>query len=292
MRLGLCGVVAVQQLRSKLVKKVLIVCGLLVIIAGCSGGDDGNGGPGKVGDVKPTNGDKPEAVAEEDEPKGEGKAWDPALGTATVSGVAKFSGKPPRRRPIDMSGKQECAKIHSEPVLDESIILGEEGALANVFVWVKKGLKGWDFPTPSEPVVLNQQGCMFHPHVQGVQTGQDILIRNSDPVTHNIHAFPNRNNPFNFSQAKQGAEETQQFRRRDVMVKIKCDVHTWMNGYLGVVDHPFFVTTGEDGKFELPKLPPGEYTIEAWHEEFGAQTEKVTLGDGESKELEFTFKDK
>ena len=271
-------------------KKERIILGLLIAVAGCNGGGNGRSELGEVTGVKSAHMDKPAAEGAKDE-KPKVRAWNSSFGTATISGVVKFAGKPPKRRPIDMSHDKACACLHSEHVLSASIIVNENGTLNNVFVWVKKGLEGWDFPTPNMPVVLDQRGCMFYPHVQGVQTGQDILIRNSDPCTHNVHALPTSNTGFNFTQTRKGIEDIRQFHKPDVMVKIKCDIHGWMSTYLGVVDHPFFATTGEDGEFKLPKLPPDEYTIEAWHEEFGTQTETVTLGEGEVKVLEFTFED-
>ena len=265
-------------------KKTLLTCGMIVMLIGCSGGGGGKStaGPGTSG----KGGDVSEAKSE---PKAKPKPWDPALGTATVRGVVKFSGKPPRQRPIDMAAKPECMKIHSEPVLDESIIVNPDGTLKNAFVWVKRGLQGWEFPVPTEPAVLDQKGCMFHPHVMGVQVRQKINIRNDDTFGHNVHSLPAVNTSFNFTQGTQGQEDPVEFTRREVLVKFKCDIHGWMSSYLGVVDHPFFAVTSEDGKFELKNLPPGDFTIEAKHEELPAKSVTVTLADQESKDIEFSL---
>ena len=265
----------------------LIVCGMVVAILGCSGKDEDSGTvarPAAGASNKAT--EEPTAVVKTTEGA---KPWDPALGTATISGVVKFDGKPPRRCPISFGAKKECADLHTNPVLDESIIVNSDGSLKNVFVWVRKGLDDWKFPTPSDPVVLDQKGCTFIPHVLGVQTGQPITIRNSDPFTHNVHAFAARNLGFNFGQTMQGQEDIKTFNRQEIMFKIKCDVHTWMETWVSVVDHPYFAVTRDDGAFEISNLPPGEYSIEAQHEELGKQRLTVTVRDKETKPIEFTF---
>jgi hypothetical protein len=132
--------------------------------------------------------------------------------------------------------------------------------------------------------------CRYHPHVFGMRVGQPLEIVNSDPTLHNIHALPKANKEFNTGQPIQGMKTNHTFDGKEVMVPFKCDVHGWMNAYVGVLDHPYFATTGMDGKFELKTLPPGTYTIEAWHEKLGSTTQSVTLGPKESKEIMFTFK--
>ena len=174
-------------------------------------------------------------------------------------------------------------------LLDESVIVNSGGTLKNVFVWVKRGLTGWRFPVPTEPANLEQKGCVFVPHVLGVQAKQKILIRNRDPLLHNLHSYCKRNRSFNFGQPNASAEDTTSFRNPEVMVNLKCDLHGWMNSYIGVLAHPFFAVTGDDGSFALSNLPPGDYTIEAWHEVYGTKTVRVTLSDKESRKLEIGF---
>jgi plastocyanin len=161
--------------------------------------------------------------------------------------------------------------------------------LQNVFVYVKDGLGTLKFPVPPAPLVLDQKGCQYRPHVFGVQVGQPIEILNSDATLHNIHAWPMANAEFNKGQALQGMKDTHVFSTREVMVPFRCDVHRWMNSFVGVLDHPFFAVTGADGSFSLKGLPPGTYTIEAWHEKFGTKTASVTVGAKESKDVAFTF---
>jgi len=158
-------------------------------------------------------------------------------------------------------------------------------------VWVKKGAEGRTYPPPAEGVVLSQHHCAYAPHVLGVQVGQKLLIRNGDPVMHNVHSFSKRNAPINVGQGAAGAENVQVFERQEVMVAFKCDVHGWMGAHVGVVGHPFFAVSGADGAFTLPKLPPGEYVVAAWHEVYGSQEQTVTVGAGDQKALTFEFQE-
>jgi plastocyanin len=159
-----------------------------------------------------------------------------------------------------------------------------------VFVYVKDGLGGLKFPVPSTPVVLDQKGCRYAPHVVGVQVGQGFEVLNSDSTLHNVHALPTANREFNTGQPLAGLRYSHRFSTREVMVPFKCDVHPWMRAYIGVLDHPFFGVTGADGTFTLTGLPPGTYTVEAWHEKLGTQTQTVTIGDKESKDIAVSFK--
>ena len=170
----------------------------------------------------------------------------------------------------------------------EYYVVGGDNALGNVFVYVKEGISG-SYPPPSETIVLDQQGCRYYPHVFGVQVGQTMQVLNSDPALHNIHATPAANAEFNTGQPIQGMTLDRTFDAPEVMVPFKCDVHGWMNAYVGVLPHPFFATTGPEGTFDLSNLPAGDYVVEAWHEMLGAQTQNVTVGDGETTEVSFTF---
>ena len=172
---------------------------------------------------------------------------------------------------------------------DESIVVGENQALQNVFVYVKDGLGAFGFPVPTAPVVLDQDKCRYEPRVLGVRVGQPLSIRNSDPLLHNVRANGTINQPFNMSTPLEGVSFTRTFATREVMVPFKCDVHAWMTAYLGVLDHPYFGTTAPDGKVVLGNLPPGTYTLEAWHEALGAKTQQVTIAAKESKDVTFTF---
>jgi len=211
------------------------------------------------------------------------------MGTASIAGMISLDGEAPERTPVRM--KPECMDEHESAPLSENVLASAEGRLKSVFVYVKEGLpEGYSFATPAEPVVLDQVGCMYTPRVLGVQTGQMIRIENSDPFQHNIHPVPEVNRGFNESTPNMGDYLEKEFLIPEVMISVKCDVHSWMQAYIGVLDHPYFAVSSEDGSFVIEGLPAGEYTLEAWHEEFGTQTMQVTVADGEAHtEGNFTF---
>lgn len=217
-----------------------------------------------------------------------GKKVDPST-AGEVKGTVKLEGAAPKNEPIKMNADPTCMRESKGTPLQE-VYEVDNGNLANVFVYVKDGLGNYIYDTPTEPVKLDQQGCRYHPHVFGVRVGQPLQIVNSDPTLHNIHAIPKINQEFNNGQPIQGMKTTHTFTAQEVMIPFKCDVHGWMNAYVGVVNHPYFAVTGKDGSFDLKTLPPGSYTIEAWHEKLGTQTEKVTIGNNETKDITFTFK--
>ena len=209
----------------------------------------------------------------------------------SVKGVVTLDGVAPKNEAIKMNADPVCVTANKTPQAQETYIVGSDGkSLGNVFVYVKDGLGNYIYDTPTEPAKIDQQNCRYHPHVFGMRVGQPLEILNSDPTLHNIHALPKGNSEFNTGQPIQGMKTTHTFDKPEVMVPFKCDVHGWMNAYVGVLPHPYFAVTKDDGKFELLNLPPGTYTIEAWHEKGGAQTASVTIGPKETKEIAFTFK--
>jgi plastocyanin len=208
-----------------------------------------------------------------------------------VKGSVMLDGTAPKNEAIKMNADPVCVKENKNPQFQETYMVGSDGkSLANVFVYVKDGLGNYVYDTPTEPAKIDQKECRYHPHVFGMRVGQPLEIVNSDPTLHNIHALPKSNQEFNTGQPIQNMKTTHTFTAKEVMVPFKCDVHGWMNAYVGVLDHPYYAVTGEDGKFELKSLPPGTYTIEAWHEKLGTTTQSVTLGQKETKEVNFTFK--
>lgn len=250
----------------------LLLAATLLVVTACGGGG------------QPTGGQAPAAGGEAAAP-----AVDEAT-AATVTGRVLFEGTAPEPQVIRMDAEPECQKQYTEGPFTEEVVVNDNGTLQNVFVYVKEGLGDRTFPAPQEPVVLDQQGCRYTPHVLGAQTNQPVLIRNSDPTGHNIHPMPKNSRGFNLGQPRQGLEATRSFAKSEVMIPVECDIHGWMKAYIGVLDHPYFSVTGDDGSFTLASLPPGDYVIEAWHEKYGTQTMTVSVGEKESKEIEFTFK--
>jgi len=217
------------------------------------------------------------------------KTLDPAT-AGEVTGSVKLDGAAPKMRTIIMAAEPACTKGHTGPVTSEEVVTGDGGALANVVVYVKSGLDGYSFPVPSTPVKIDQQGCQYHPHVAGVQVGQTIEVVNNDQTTHNIHPIPKENREWNESQPPGAAPIDKNFAREEVAIPVKCNVHPWMKAYMAVLSNPYYQVTQKDGKFNLKNLPPGTYTLVAWHELYGPSEQSVTVGPKETKAVTFTFK--
>ena len=205
-----------------------------------------------------------------------------------LTGRVTFAGAAPKPAAVRMESDPNCVLPGATPT-DEAVVVGDDGALRNTFVYVKDGLGDLRFPIPANTPVLDQKGCLYTPHVLGVQVGQSVEILNSDSTLHNVHAVPASNQEFNTGQPLAGMKHTHRFSTREVMVPFKCDVHPWMRAYVGVLDHPYFAVTGPDGAFDLKGLPPGTYTVEAWHETLGTQTQTVTIAAKESGTVAFEF---
>lgn len=213
---------------------------------------------------------------------------DPAT-VGSVMGTITFEGSTDGLiEEIRMNADPVCLK-EATSTQTEYYVVGDDGGLGNVFIYVKEGLEGRSFPIPSDVVTLDQRGCRYTPHVFGIHVDQTLVIVNNDPTLHNIHATPATNQEFNTGQPIQGMKYERTFSTPEVMVPFKCDVHGWMNAYAGVLSHPYFAVTSENGAFDISNLPPGDYVVEAWHETMGVQTESVTVGEGATAELNFTF---
>jgi plastocyanin len=250
-------------------KSVLIVpCALALLVAACGGGG---------GETAPAPAAAPAAPP-----------VDPAT-AGNITGKISFEGTAAPGDAIQMAADPNCARLHTSPVTTQFLVVGEGGGLANAFVWVKSGLEGKNFPVPSDPVVLDQNGCIYVPHVIGLQVGQTLQILNSDETLHNVHAMPKNNKEFNVGQPVKGLTTDKVFDNAEVMIPFKCDVHKWMNSYAGVVPHPYFAVTGADGSFSLDGIPPGDYVVEAWHERLGTKEMNVTVAEKATAEANFSF---
>jgi plastocyanin len=215
---------------------------------------------------------------------------DPAT-VATLTGQVILDGVAPTMQVYRLDGDPKCVQLAAgEERRTENVVVGQGNSLQNAFVYVKDGLPPGLYPVPAQPVVLDQQKCRYVPHVVGVQVGQSLAIRNSDPLLHNVRSDGVVNQPFDVGTPLQGIEIKRTFATREVMVPFKCNVHAWMTAYVGVLEHPFFAVSDASGRFSIPSLPPGTYTIEVWHETFGTQTQQVTVAAKDRKDLTFTYK--
>jgi plastocyanin len=213
-----------------------------------------------------------------------------AVQGGTVTGKVKLAGKAPENPAVDMGEEPQCAAKYKTPPRLPLVVVNANGMLANVFVYVKQGLPAdAKYPVPTSSVVIDQRGCAYAPRVFGIMVGQTLEIRNSDPLLHNIKTLGKNNRPFNISQPTAGMTLNRTFTAPEVMLRFECNVHGWMRAYAGVLSHPFFATTGTDGSFSIAGLPPGTYTIEAWHEQYGTQTATVTVKDNETTAADFTY---
>lgn len=209
---------------------------------------------------------------------------------ATLSGKAQFEGAVPPPQAVRMDADPNCQLLHPQGVNADDVIVNADGTLKNVFVYVKEGVTG-TYESPKEPVVFDQKGCQYHPKVFGIRVNQPLEILNSDNTLHNVHALPAKSAQFNLGMPIQGMRLKKTFTSPEVMVKIKCEVHPWMSAHAGVLDHPFFSVSNDEGAFEIKDLPPGPYVLEAWHEKFGTLTQAVTVAaQEESQTLSFQFK--
>lgn len=284
----------------------VLLC-VLVLAAGCFSSTGDN--PQQSGPKQSGTGEEPAPVAPEtvgsegeatkpptgDEPAPKDpSATNPAGTGFKISGVVTYAGTPPERRTIQIKGNQvkdknaDCSTIHgTESILDEDTIINGSGRVKNAFLYVKDVEKG-EFPTPDEPAVLNQAGCMYQPRVQGIRVGQTLRIVNSDALSHNVRSYARRNRAFNIGQPGKGTRE-KTFRRPELAVRIACDFHSWMTAHIFVMDHPFFAVSDESGSFAISGLPPGKHTLVAWHEKLGQQETEIEV-TSELTDVNFEFK--
>ena len=199
-----------------------------------------------------------------------------------------FTGSPPTPKVINMSGTAACAALHSAPVLEQSVEVNG-GRLANAVVYIKSGLGDRAFAAPSEPVVIDQKGCLYAPRVVAVMVGQPLQFRNSDQEAHNVHGRPAVANAWNFLMSRPNSTREVFFDKPEVGIPVSCDVHPWMRAYVSAFDHPYFAVTPADGTVTLRTVPPGEYVVGVWHETLGTLTQPVSVPASGSPHLQLTF---
>ena len=205
-----------------------------------------------------------------------------------VTGKVNFKGTAPTPTTIKMNADPNCVKLHTGPVVSDSVVVNKNNTLKYVFVYVKEGVKG-SFPTPKEAVVFDQRGCHYTPHVFGIMVNQPLEILNSDPTLHNVHALPKVGKQFNAGMPMKDMKISRTFDKSEVMVTVKCDVHPWMRAYAGVLEHPFYSVTNDEGSFEIKNLTAGKYTVTAWHEKYGTKDMTVTVEEGKPATIDYTF---
>ena len=215
------------------------------------------------------------------------QAGPPAGGS--ISGKVTYEGTPAKMKPIDMSKEPSCAKMYTTPQLAETVVTGAGNSLENVVVYISAGAP--DDPAPSTAAVFNQKGCRYIPHVLAFQVNQELKIQNEDQTSHNIHPLPKINREWNKSQPPGTPAISEKYDKAEIF-PVKCNVHPWMHGNFAVLKNSHFAVTGDGGGFSLPNLPPGKYTVTAWHESYGDQSQEVTVSGSETKTVNFVFKAK
>jgi plastocyanin len=227
----------------------------------------------------------PAAPAATPAPSAPAAATSPAFGTGVIKGLAKLQGTPPEAKLIKRDTDPYCAR---QQMKEEEVIVGAGGVMKNVLVRITRGLTG-SYEPPATGATLDQNQCMYRPRVQAIMAGQPLLIKNGDQTLHNVHSYKGASTIFNMAQIPGLGPMERKFTEAGDIIKFKCDVHPWMTGYVGIVNHPFFAVTGDDGAFSIGKVPPGTYTVEAWHERYGAKSSEITVAGDKPTEVAFTF---
>jgi hypothetical protein len=219
-----------------------------------------------------------------------GKPVDAAT-AGSITGMIMLDGAPPAPKTINMAGVPPCAKQHiGDKATTEDVMPGDGGTLQNVVVYLKGDFGAYSFDVPQTPAVLDQGACQFHPHVLALMTNQPLQVVSSDPTGHNVNVMAKINAAWNRTIAPRSQPFIQSFSHPEVPIPVKCNIHPWMKAYIAVLDSPYFAVTGKDGTFALQNVPPGTYTLTAWHESFGSTEQSITVGPHETKTVTLAFK--
>ena len=264
--------------RARILLMMLAALCLLSLSVACGSSED---------DDEEDEGDGPTATT--------ATKYAPTGNEGAITGTVNFSGAAPEEKRIAMDQDPVCSSTNPNAVAEDLVV--KDGKLHNVFIYVKDGkttdgsrsISGLAFDAPAQPKLLDQKGCHYVPHVLGIQTGQKLTVTNSDPTAHNVNLQGQSNPKFNQSQPPSAPPIEKTFAQAETLIPVKCNQHPWMKSYIGVLKHPFFAVSGDGGTFEIKGLPPGTYTLEAWHEKYKPQTLQVTVGSKESKTADFTF---
>ncbi|HLL16508.1 MAG TPA: carboxypeptidase regulatory-like domain-containing protein [Pyrinomonadaceae bacterium] len=255
---------------------LMLAVAMLSFMLACGGGDDD--------DVAEDEGGATETA---------GVPYKSSGNEGSITGAINFTGEAPAPKPISMDADAACAQTNPNPQTEDVVV--KDGKLANVLVYVKDGktadgksITGFTFEVPATEVVLDQKGCRYIPHVLGMMAGQKLKVLNSDPTAHNVHPSPKSNKEWNQSQPANAAPIIQTFTRAEIVVPVKCNQHPWMKANIGVMKHPLYAVSGENGAFEIKGIPPGTYTVATWHERYGEKSQSVTIGAKETKTQDFT----
>jgi plastocyanin len=253
-------------------KAIVCIIGTMILLAGCGNGDQASVSPEGVASEAPvTKGPVDESTA------------------GVARGSVRFVGTPPRMSTVNMSRVPDCAALHDTAPVSEPVLVGADGALQNVVVYLQGDFSRYAFPEPASPVTVDQRGCVYIPRVVGLTTGTTFRVLNSDPLTHNVNVASENNPRWNKTQTAGGIPIETIFTSPEVSVVLRCNLHPWMRTYVAVFDHPYFQVTGSDGAFRLDGVPPGTYTVTAWHERFGMREQTVTLRPDGEEEVALTF---
>lgn len=251
------------------------------ILAGCGGSDTDDGSATEDAAAAPSTPAEGLIAANTS-----GSAGENSNG---LSGIVTFAGPRPERAVLQTESDAKCAAMHTDaPLLSDKTIVNEDGGVQNVFVYIKNAPEG-DYPIPTEQVVLDQIACRYVPHIIGIRVGQEIAVKNSDPTLHNVRASARINRPWNNALPEGAPPRIKKFKKMEMLIRLKCDIHPWMTGVIFAMDHPFFAVTDESGSYSINGLPPGDYTLVAWHESFGEQESAITVSEGPATTADFTF---